>query len=77
LGITRASLLTGSFLSAASFQETTRILSEAAIQGKKDNLIGLKENVIVGRLVPVGTGFPDFKYLAKHSEEKEKKQEAV
>jgi DNA-directed RNA polymerase subunit beta' len=60
LGITRASLLTESFLSAASFQETTRILSESAIQGKCDRLIGLKENVIVGRLVPAGTGFREF-----------------
>lgn len=77
LGITRASLLTDSFLSAASFQETTRILSEASIQGKKDKLIGLKENVIVGRLVPVGTGFREFIYGESKSEEKEKKQEAI
>jgi len=77
LGITRASLLTESFLSAASFQETTRILSEASIQGKKDRLIGLKENVIVGRLVPVGTGFREFIYKSVQNEEKEKKQEAV
>jgi DNA-directed RNA polymerase subunit beta' len=61
LGITRASLLTESFLSAASFQETTRVLSEAAIAGKVDNLYGLKENVIVGRLIPAGTGFEDHK----------------
>jgi DNA-directed RNA polymerase subunit beta' len=60
LGITRAALLTESFLSAASFQETTRVLSEAAIQGKLDRLKGLKENVIVGRLVPAGTGFRAF-----------------
>jgi DNA-directed RNA polymerase subunit beta' len=60
LGITRAALLTESFLSAASFQETTRVLSEAAIQGREDKLKGLKENVIVGRLVPAGTGFRDF-----------------
>jgi DNA-directed RNA polymerase subunit beta' len=77
LGITRASLLTESFLSAASFQETTRILSEASIQGKRDKLIGLKENVIVGRLVPVGTGFREFIYKTTHVEEKEKKQEAI
>ena len=56
LGITKASLQTRSFISAASFQETTRILTEAAIKGKKDRLIGLKENVIVGRLIPAGTG---------------------
>jgi DNA-directed RNA polymerase subunit beta' len=60
LGITRAALLTESFLSAASFQETTRVLSEAAIQGRVDRLKGLKENVIVGRLVPAGTGFREF-----------------
>ena len=65
MGITRASLGTDSFISAASFQETTRILSEAAIAGKVDNLYGLKENVIVGKLVPAGTGIPSFrkKYL--------------
>jgi DNA-directed RNA polymerase subunit beta' len=55
-GITRASLHTKSFISAASFQETTRVLTEAAISGKVDNLVGLKENVIVGRLMPAGTG---------------------
>jgi DNA-directed RNA polymerase subunit beta' len=55
-GITKASLQTRSFISAASFQETTRVLTEAAIQGKIDRLIGLKENVIVGRLIPAGTG---------------------
>jgi len=55
-GITKASLQTRSFISAASFQETTRVLTEAAVQGKEDNLIGLKENVIVGRLIPAGTG---------------------
>src|SRR4029077_16021922 len=56
LGITKASLQTRSFFSAASFQETTRVLTEAAIQGKIDTLEGLKENVIVGRLIPAGTG---------------------
>jgi DNA-directed RNA polymerase subunit beta' len=56
LGITKASLQTRSFISAASFQETTRVLTEAAVQGKKDTLMGLKENVIVGRLIPAGTG---------------------
>jgi len=56
LGITKASLSTDSFISAASFQETTRVLTEAAILGKKDDLRGLKENVIVGRLIPAGTG---------------------
>ncbi len=56
LGITKASLQTRSFISAASFQETTRVLTEAAVQGKRDKLVGLKENVIVGRLIPAGTG---------------------
>ena len=56
LGITKASLQTRSFISAASFQETTRVLTEASTQGKRDKLIGLKENVIVGRLIPAGTG---------------------
>jgi DNA-directed RNA polymerase subunit beta' len=55
-GITKASLQTQSFVSAASFQETTRVLTEAAVTGKVDNLVGLKENVIVGRLIPAGTG---------------------
>ena len=57
LGITKASLATESFISAASFQETTRVLTEAAVRGLKDELRGLKENVIVGRLIPAGTGF--------------------
>ncbi len=56
LGITKASLVTESFISAASFQETTRVLTEAAVKGAKDDLRGLKENVIVGRLIPAGTG---------------------
>jgi DNA-directed RNA polymerase subunit beta' len=56
LGITKASLATESFISAASFQETTRVLTEAAVRGLKDDLRGLKENVIVGRLIPAGTG---------------------
>ena len=56
MGITKASLQTESFISAASFQETTRVLTDAAIKGKTDKLKGLKENVIVGRLVPAGTG---------------------
>jgi len=60
LGITEASLSTDSFLSAASFQRTTRVLTEAAIKGKIDNLVGLKENVIIGRLIPAGTGLPKY-----------------
>jgi len=69
LGITRAALLTESFLSAASFQETTRVLSEAAIAGREDKLKGLKENVIVGRLVPAGTGFREFSRIKLVSDE--------
>ena len=63
LGITEASLATESFLSAASFQKTTRVLTEAAIQGKVDNLVGLKENVIIGRLIPAGTGMMTYRNL--------------
>ena len=69
LGITKASLNTESFISAASFQETTRILTEAAVDGKKDLLRGLKENVIIGRLIPAGTG---FYHLTHANEEKDK-----
>ena len=61
LGITKASLATDSFLSAASFQETTKVLTEAAIKGKVDPLLGLKENVIIGKLMPAGTGMPIYK----------------
>ena len=60
LGITKASLETESFLSAASFQETTRVLTDAAIKGKRDNLLGLKENVIIGKLIPAGTGMQRY-----------------
>lgn len=69
LGITKASLATESFISAASFQETTRVLTEAAVRGIRDGLFGLKENVIVGRLIPAGTG------LAYHSERRRKRRE--
>ena len=72
LGITKASLQTNSFISAASFQETTRVLTDAAIKGKVDKLVGLKENVIVGRLVPAGTGaiMNRWSYLAKEKDKK-------
>jgi DNA-directed RNA polymerase subunit beta' len=63
LGITEASLATDSFLSAASFQKTTRVLTEAAIKGKVDHLVGLKENVIIGRLIPAGTGMERYRTL--------------
>ena len=61
LGITKASLATDSFLSAASFQETTRVLTDAAIKGKVDPLLGLKENVIIGKLIPAGTGMSRYR----------------
>jgi len=81
LGITKASLSTESYFSAASFQETTRVLTEAAINGKIDNLLGLKENVIIGRLIPAGTGFGYYKNLElidkEEAEEEEKKIEAI
>src|SRR6476661_8609763 len=63
LGITKASLSTDSFISAASFQETTRVLTEAAINGKVDYLRGLKENVIMGRLIPAGTGMDYYRHV--------------
>ena len=71
LGITKASLATNSFLSAASFQETTKVLTEAAIKGKVDPLIGLKENVIIGKLIPAGTGMKRYRNLHLSSDVKE------
>ena len=75
LGITKAALATDSFLSAASFQETTRVLTEAAIKGKIDPLIGLKENVLIGKLIPAGTGMMRYRSIKlnidKNLEEKE------
>jgi len=61
MGITKASLVTDSFLSAASFQETTRVLTDAALGNKVDNLVGLKENVIIGKAIPAGTGMISFR----------------
>jgi DNA-directed RNA polymerase subunit beta' len=63
LGITKASLATESFLSAASFQETTKVLTDAAIEGKVDNLLGLKENVIIGKLIPAATGLKRYRMI--------------
>ena len=77
LGITKASLATESFLSAASFQETTRVLTEAAIKGKRDSLIGLKENVIIGKLIPAGTGMPDYKNVIAKPVNEEETEEAA
>ena len=68
LGITKASLATDSFLSAASFQETTKVLTEAAIKGKVDHLIGLKENVLIGKLIPAGTGMKKYRNVKLDTE---------
>ena len=65
MGITKASLATDSFLSAASFQETTKVLTEAAIKGKVDHLTGLKENVIIGKLIPAGAGLNAYRQFAE------------
>jgi hypothetical protein len=67
MGITKASLATDSWLSAASFQETTRVLTEAAIEGKRDRLFGLKENVIIGKLIPAGTGMKRYRDIATNA----------
>ncbi|MGO1060991.1 DNA-directed RNA polymerase subunit beta' [Planococcus sp. FY231025] len=77
LGITKASLETESFLSAASFQETTRVLTDAAIKGKRDELLGLKENVIIGKLVPAGTGMQRYRQIKIAQAEKAVKEEIV
>jgi DNA-directed RNA polymerase subunit beta' len=72
MGITKASLATDSWLSAASFQETTRVLTEAAMEGKSDSLLGLKENVILGKLIPAGTGLPRYRNIAVEPTEEAK-----
>ena len=69
LGITKASLATNSFLSAASFQETTKVLTEAAIKGKIDPLIGIKENVLLGKLIPAGTGMKRYRSVKLDTDE--------
>jgi DNA-directed RNA polymerase subunit beta' len=71
MGITKASLATDSWLSAASFQETTRVLTEAAIEGKSDQLFGLKENIIIGKLIPAGTGMPKYRNVEMEAPEAE------
>jgi len=76
-GITQASLGTQSFISAASFQETTKVLSEAAIRGKADELLGLKENVIVGHLIPAGTGLLEYTRQVVQTKEEMETQQAV
>ena len=75
-GITKAALSTDSFLSAASFQETTRVLTDAAIKGKVDNLVGLKENVIIGKLIPAGTGMDRYQKTYINTEKVEGEAEA-
>ncbi|MEN2466624.1 DNA-directed RNA polymerase subunit beta' [Ornithinibacillus sp. FSL M8-0202] len=77
LGITKASLETDSFLSAASFQETTRVLTDAAIKGKRDELLGLKENVIIGKLVPAGTGMQRYRKIQLPAVEQEETEEEL
>ena len=74
LGITKASLATDSFLSAASFQETTKVLTDAAIKGKVDELLGLKENVIIGKLIPAGTGLKRYKQIQINTEGPKKEE---
>ena len=77
LGITKASLATDSFLSAASFQETTKVLTDAAIKGKTDELLGLKENVIIGKLIPAGTGLKRYRDIQINTEMPKKETEEV
>jgi DNA-directed RNA polymerase subunit beta' len=74
-GITKAALSTDSFISAASFQETARVLTEAAVYGKQDDLIGLKENIIMGHLIPAGTGLKKYRLIEVSSGEKNKETE--
>ena len=75
-GITRAALATKSFMSAASFQETTKVLNEAAIRGKSDTLEGMKENVIAGHLIPAGTGLREFEKIIVGSKEEYERMQA-
>ena len=77
LGITKAALATDSFLSAASFQETTRVLTDAAIKGKIDPLVGLKENVIIGKLIPAGTGMMKYRSLKLNTENSNRETETI
>ena len=77
LGITKASIQTNSFLSAASFQETTKVLTEAAIKGKVDYLLGLKENVLIGKLIPAGTGMERYRNVEVECTEPEPTEEEL
>ena len=77
MGITQASLTTESWLSAASFQETTKVLTNAATEARVDNLIGLKENVVMGHLIPAGTGLKKYRNIILSSDEIEEKEEKM
>ena len=77
MGITKASLATDSWMSAASFQETTKVLTEAAIKGKVDRLVGLKENVIIGKLIPAGAGLTAYRDMAEELVPEPEKEEEV
>jgi len=77
LGITKASLATNSFLSAASFQETTKVLADAAINGKIDPLVGLKENVLIGNLIPAGTGMKRYRSVKLDTDKPEEEADLV
>jgi DNA-directed RNA polymerase subunit beta' len=77
LGVTKASLNTSSFLAAASFQETTRVLTEASVLGMTDHLRGLKENVIIGHLIPAGTGLSRYRGIDVISEDEEETEKAA
>ena len=74
MGITKASLATESWLSAASFQETTRVLTQAAMEGRSDPLVGLKENVIIGKLIPAGTGLAKYRNVVVEATEEAKSE---
>ncbi|OSB00101.1 hypothetical protein, partial [Clostridium botulinum] len=77
LGITKAALATDSFLSAASFQETTRVLTDAAIKGKIDPLLGLKENVIIGKLIPAGTGMTRYRSIQINTDDENIEEDSM
>ncbi len=77
LGITKAALATDSFLSAASFQETTRVLTDAAIKGKIDPLLGLKENVIIGKLIPAGTGMTRYRSIQINTDDENIEEDSI
>ena len=77
LGITRAALMTESFLSSSSFQETSRVLTDAALKGKVDNLVGIKENVIIGKLIPAGSGLKKYRSVVPVKVEETEENTAI